>query len=389
MTFRYDPATGKAKVTIYAGLDHLGKQRQRTKTWSSPNLSQAKREASKHETRLRQELDGQRERAKTLNGLIDDWQELRDAKDSPSTVRKRAGMIARIRGSLGAVRLEDLTAKHVDKWMADMRAQTTATGERVFTDTTIANHWSCLRAILRQGDRWDMVTARPTTQARPPRRISNRRPTPPTTNATRLLIETAKPDLRIAAMLGAYAGLRRGEVMALRWPDVDGTVVHVRRALVDVGEGVHVVKLPKSGVTRDVAIDGDLAAALLAHRRRLEQLAVERGGQLAADAAVLPLLTADVTGRTPRPLGWLTLAWQRHAKRQGAPDVRFHDLRHHFASELIDGGVPIKVVQDQLGHLQMKTTTDIYAHTVDGAKAEAAEVLRLRRALPSGAPIPS
>jgi integrase len=317
---------------------------------------------------------------------------LRDAADSPSTIRKRRGMINRLRTELGAVPLATLSAKHVDQWMGRMRAAVDEDGERVYSDTTIANHWSCLRAILRQGDRWDVASTRPTSQARPPRRLSNRRPTPPTTAATAVLIARATPDLRIAAMLAAYAGLRRGEIMALRWTDVVGTAIHVRRAAVDVGGGRHEHKLPKSNEAREVRIDADLAAVLAAHRSDLERRSRDLGGTLAPDAFVLPRLVAasntpsvpsDPNGQIARPLGWLTLAWSRHAEKCGAPDVRFHDLRHHYATELADEGVPWPVIQQQLGHLQLTTTLNIYTSAVAAGAEDAAERLRGRRALPN------
>lgn len=393
MTFRYDPKTKRAKVTIYAGKDHLGRQRQKSATWQSPNERQAKREASQHEARLRQQVNDRRTRGKTLNGLIDDWQEIRDANDSPSTVRKRAGIIRRIRDNLGPVRLDDLTAKHVDQWMTSMRTAVTADGARQFTDTTIANHWSTLRAILRQGSEWDAVTDRATKKAKPPKRTYNRRPSPPTPAAVAVLLDAARPDLRVAGMLGAYAGLRRGEAMALRWPDIGAGVIHVRHAVVDVGAGVYRLKLPKTDEPRDVWIDDDLAAALAEHRVTLELRAGELGAVLRPDAFVLPRLfqpangssvAFDAAGAVPRPVGWLTLEWTKHARRMGAPGVRFHDLRHFYATQMLALNVPVKVVQEQLGHSQMRTTTDIYGHSAEGAKADAAEAFRRHRALPSG-----
>lgn len=378
------------RVRVFIGYDHRGKPIQRTRVFRAATRKEAKALGAQHEAELRREDHERKDRRKTLNGLIDEWQAFRDPKDSTSTVRKRAGMIARIRDGIGHVPLVDLSARHVDRWMSDMAAAG-------LSSTTIANHWSCLRAILNQGDDWDMVTPRAAKKAKPPRRVSNRRPVPPTAAATRLLIDSAGGDLRIAAMLGAYAGLRRGEVIALRWSDVDGHTLHVRHAIVDAGGGRWREKLPKSDEPRSFTIDADLAAALADHRAGLEQRAGELGATLRPDGFVLPRLAAaanrwpvdcDPAGSIPRPVGWLTLAWKRHAEKMGAPNVRFHDLRHYFATEQLDGNVPIKTVQNRLGHRQTKTTTDIYGHGTDAADAAAAEVLRLRRALPGPAAKP-
>jgi len=380
VTLHYDEATKRAKVVIYAGLDERGQQRQRSKTWRSPNLRTAKREAATHEHNLRADLERLADRAATLNGLIDRWEKMHDATDSPSTVRGRRGMVKRLRHDLGRIPLDRLTAPHVDDWLLDMRTAVDPTGLRTMSDTTIANHWTLLRAVLRQGKRWKMVAnVDAVDDARPPKRTATRRPSPPTAQAFAVLFDSARPDLRIAIALAAYAGLRRGEILALRWSDVDGNVLHVHRALVDLGAGQHQEKLPKWDHVRDVDIDDGLAAMLAEHRLELVERALQVGATLAADGPVLADIGRDPTGRTPRRLGWLTLAWSRHADKMGAPDVRLHDLRHHYATELIDAGVPLPTVQRQLGHTQLTTTANVYAHAVDSGGRRAAAAIQQRR----------
>lgn len=383
MTFRYDPATKRAKVTIYAGRDMNGRQRQRSKTWTAPNERRARREAAGHEKKLRDEIDAVHERRGTVAGLVDEWQAIRDAKDSESTKRKRAAMLRRIRTDLGAIPLGELSAQHVDRWLVEL-------AQRGMSDTTVANHWSCLRAILRQGEDWDRVSARAAMRARPPRRMSNRRPTPPTGSAVALLVDTAPGDLRVAATLAAYAGLRAGEVIALPWYDVDfdGHRIHVRRAAVSLKtDGDRRAprmgyKAPKSGQPRTVDVDEDVIAVLRAHWEALQATAV----QLRVEPpAVSDPIMWDVARERPRNLSWLSQAWAKHARRQGAPGVRFHDLRHSYATEAIDAGVPIPVVQELLGHLQLSTTQNIYAHAVESGGQQAARVLgERRRALQGG-----
>lgn len=362
---------GRYRVRVY----DRDRRRQVQRTFQASSAREVKRLAAKHEAELRGSVAEGRDRRTTLAGLIDEWSEIRDRKDSPSTVRKRQGMLRRIRTGLGHVRLEDLTARHVDRWMAQM-------ADEGLTSTTVANHWSCLRAILRQGKRWKAVRdVDAAMDASPPKRESNRRPAPPTRNAAAVLIDSAKPDLRIAAMLGAQAGLRRGEVLALCWPDIEPGVIHVRRALVDIGAGRHTAKLPKSGRERDVKIGAGLLRELMVHRAMLEERARQYGSELAADAAVLPKLSDDPSGRAARPLGWLTLAWSRHAERMGAGGIRFHDLRHFYATEAIDAGIPMPVVQRQLGHTLLSTTQNIYTHAESSAVEAAAELLDARWAL--------
>jgi integrase len=86
----------------------------------------------------------------------------------------------------------------------------------------------------------------------------------------------------------------------------------------------------------------------------------------------------DPTGATARKVQWLWRAWQRHHNRLGST-ATFHDLRHWNATELIDAGVPMPVVQHRLGHLQLSTTIDVYTHPVGASEFAAAEAISRRR----------
>jgi integrase len=282
-----------------------------------------------------------------------------------------------------------LNAGIVDGWMTDLRAEG-------LSPTTVANHYSALRALIRQGEKWDMVpSTKAVDKATPPSRQSYRKGQPPTAAAVGVLWETATPDLKVAVALAAWAGLRRGEVMGLRWSDIDPAgVLHIRRARALDRAGVEHEKLPKSGKARDVEVDPWLIQLLVDHRWRSEERAVLLGATLPPDGPVLPDLTGHTLhpnaprfrgkpfGTVPRKLDWLTLAWRRHAARQGAPGVRYHDLRHHFATEMIEAGIPLTAVQGQLGHLQLATTMGVYSHVVDDTRRRAAGVVAARRRIP-------
>lgn len=369
------------RVRVYIGPDPMtGRPRQLSRYFRAPNARTASKLAPGLEGELRAEGEQRKERAGTVDGLVDEWLRFRDAQDSPNTIRGRKAIIRRIRQGLGKVPLDDLSARHVDQWMTDLRAD----GLR---PTTIANHHTALRAILNQGDAWDMVTATPTRKARAPAR-QRRKPTPPTAAAVTVLIDSAAPDLAMCAELAAQAGMRESEVVGLRWSDVDfgNFVIHVNRALVRVDEAGKgrweaVTKLPKSNQPRTVPVSRALLALLADHLHRQIDFAGTTG---AADFRrdengwVIADLVKDPAGGVPRKPQWLARAWERHRKRQGST-ATFHDLRHWHATELIDAGVPLPVVQQRLGHLQLTTTANVYSHSVGESERHAAEVISSRR----------
>jgi integrase len=390
----YEVRPGTYQIRRYAGK-HGGRSVQRSRTFQAANDRAAIKASNGIADELDREIVEATARAGTVNGLCDKWERDIASGHSPSTIRGGAARLNRIRRDLGPVRLDELTAGTVDGWMSALRAEG-------LSQTTVANHFSALRALVRQGVDWDMIpSTRAVDKAKRPKRKSYRQDAPPTAAAVGVLWSAAPPDLKVAVALAAWAGLRRGEVMALRWSDIDPAgVIHVRRARALDRHGVEHDKLPKSGETRDVEVDAWLLGLLAQHRTALEDRAtfVYRD-TLPPDAPVLPDLLGHVReprhprfkgrpfGTVPRKLDWLTLAWRRHAAKQGAPGVRYHDLRHHFATEMIEGGMPMTAVQGQLGHLQLATTMGVYSHVVDDTRRRAAGVVAARRRIP-GTPTP-
>jgi integrase len=156
----------------------------------------------------------------------------------------------------------------------------------------------------------------------------------------------AARDVRDRALLhvACSTGMRAGEIIALKWGDIDGTGSTVR---VSRSRTRGVTKSTKSGRHRSIPLTGDLLRDLRALR--------EADGDRADDDLVFH------RGGEPVRIGQLHEALWRTLKAAGLRKVRFHDLRHSFASNLVSAGVPIVQVQHWLGHSSV-STTEIYAH---------------------------
>jgi integrase len=167
-----------------------------------------------------------------------------------------------------------------------------------------------------------------------------------TRHQVKQILAASSPVWRLAFALAAYAGLRAGEVRALRWEDVDLVAkVLVVRLSHSKGE----TSTPKSGHEREIP----LAAPLL--------VLLEGGGK------GLVALTGD--GEQWGEFGLLQ-AFQRAQEKAGVSGFRFHDLRHYFVTQLFRGGAPAPAVQALAGHADL-STTQRYAH-VDRADLRAA-----------------
>ncbi len=323
----------------------------------------------------------------TFGQLLDKWLEECDRLDlSPTTMRTyRAQIKTTIRPRLGKVKLNQLTAKHLDDLYGVMK-------DAGLSAKTIRSHHAIISAALHQGVRWGWVKYNVAERAKPPR-VAHRRVQAPSVDVVQKVIEEAEkrdPKLAPLLMLAALTGMRRGELCALRWTDVDlelGTLAVSRSVVVVVG-GV-AEKSAKTDRSRKVALDV-VGMALL--RRHLTQviawLAQASGDELPPDAFVFSPLVESTVPFCPDNV---TSFFIRVREAAGAPDVRLHDLRHFTATQLIGAGVDVRKVSGRLGHADPSITLRVYSHVIEAKDREAADIMgqvlgaqKKQPALPSG-----
>lgn len=306
----------------------------------------------------------------TVGQLLDRWLEECERLDlSPTTIRTYKAQITKtIRPRLGKLKLSQLTARHLDDLYGAMK-------DASKSPKTIRNHHAVVSAALHQGVRWGWARTNVARQAKPPR-VAHRRVQAPSVDVVRDVIEEAeRRDLRLAPllMLAALTGMRRGELCALRWTDVDLTrgVIEVARSVVVV-EGGLAEKSTKTDRSRKVALDPVGVALLTAHRAHVDTWITEAGGELDPDAFVF---SPFVEARTPFRPDNVTSFFIRVRDEVGAPDVRLHDLRHFTATQLIGAGVDVRTVADFLGHSDPSLTLRVYAHAIEERNRAAANVM--------------
>ena len=156
-------------------------------------------------------------------------------------------------------------------------------------------------------------------------------------------------------------GLRRGELLGLKWEDVDleKGELRVRRQIGRVGGEVLEMPLKTKNAYRTLSLAADAIDALKEQKRK-------------ADGS--PWVFPSPTGDPMSPDSVLHML-HRVLKRAGLPEVRFHDLRHTFATLALQNGVDIKTVSGMLGHFSAGFTLDTYAHVTTGAKREAVDTM--------------
>jgi integrase len=191
----------------------------------------------------------------------------------------------------------------------------------------------------------------------------------------RTLLKAARED-RIEALyvLAVTAGLRQGELLGLKWEDVDlnRSVLQVRCTLAGTRGGSPVFGIPKTPKSRrGVRLTAGATEALRRHRtaqkeqrRKLGTLWQDHGLVFTTQIGT-PLNRHNVTTRSFKPL----------LKQTGLPEIRFHDLRHTCATLMLVGGIHPKVVQEMLGHANVTITLDTYSHLLPDMQDIAVEKL--------------
>ncbi|TIS75451.1 MAG: site-specific integrase, partial [Mesorhizobium sp.] len=193
-----------------------------------------------------------------------------------------------------------------------------------------------------------------------------------TVEQTAALLETLRPTrMYIPVLLAVTCGLRRGEILALRWRHVE-LGDNLRRLSIEqsaeqTDDGVR-YKEPKSGRARTVALSASTVAELKAHRARQAEELLRLGIRPDADSFVV----AQVDGSPIQPRS-LTHEWVRVLGNTALPRIRFHDLRHTHATQMLSSGVHPKVASERLGHSTIGITLDLYSHVMPGMQADAAE----------------
>ena len=175
---------------------------------------------------------------------------------------------------------------------------------------------------------------------------------------------------RRAIVTSIGTGLRRGELLALRWGDVDveAGLLTVQRAIERVDGGTR-FKDPKTKRSRrTISLPRFVADRLRRHRIDQAQWFLKhRLGRTSAETLVF-----ERAGEAWVPNTFNT-AFTRTLRDAGVPHVRLHDLRHTFASMALEAGVDLKTVSNALGHSTISTTADIYAHVTDSLMRDAAD----------------
>jgi integrase len=224
-----------------------------------------------------------------------------------------------------------------------------------------------LKQALGQAVRWELLTRNPADAVDPPKVDWKPMLTYDLPQTAELIEAVRGTPLLIPALLAVLCGLRRGEICALRWRNVDFLTgqLSVVESMEQTKTGLR-FKSPKSGKGRTVALSATVVEELRAHRVKRAQDLLRLGVGLSDDDLVL----GQADGSIVSPI-YISQHWARTIRKTPLARLRFHDLRHAHATHLLANGVHPKIASERLGHSKVGITLDLYSHVIPGMQEDA------------------
>jgi integrase len=303
----------------------------------------------------------------TVGDYLERW-----LKDVEETVRRSTfegyeyAVRPHIAPALGHIKLKDLTPAHLRSFYRDRleSGRAPATVHKLH----VVLH-KALKAAVADG----LIPRNVAAELKLPR-ITREEIDPLTEKQARLFLEAGRGDrLEALYVLALNTGMRQGELLALRWDDVDleRGVLRVRRTLTHAKKAFVLGEPKTKNSRRTIRLTTHAVDALRAHLSHQFQ-EIEEMGSLYQPGG---LIFATKTGTIINPSNLRNRSFKPLLKRAGLPTIRFHDLRHTCATLLLGRDVNAKVVSETLGHSSISITLDIYSHLLPDMQEKAANAL--------------
>ena len=294
----------------------------------------------------------------TVGGYLDRWLESVKNTVRDRTWRRHEQVVrVHLRPTIGAVKLERLHALQVE---AVYRQRL----DGGLSARTVEIIHATLHKALKQAVGWSLVPRNVAEAVTPPRPV-RMEVVPLTGEQARLLLEAARGDkFEALYVLAVTTGMRQGEIIGLRWEDVDlhGETLKVNRS---VYEGVASPPKTRAG-RRTIRLSEPAVRALERHRTNVAKRSESMAGWVFSSAKGTPIGHQNLRSRSWKPL----------LERAGLPSsVRFHDLRHTCATLLLSRNVNPKIVSEMLGHASISITLDTFSHLLPNMQQDAARAM--------------
>ena len=271
---------------------------------------------------------------------------------------------------LGNIALTQLKPEHLQRYYSELLSGGRCDGKGGLSTRSVRYHHVTLHCALRNAMKWGLISRNPADAVdlphsqRPEMHIMDE-------NDIQKLLRAAKDTPYYALFyLALFTGMRRSELLALRWQDIDLLLcqAYITRSIHQLNDGRLVFQNPKTAKGRRMVSLPPSAVSVLREHKDKQKTTNLILGKPSDDS---DLVFCQLDGKPLIP-DTVSHAWVKLAKRIGCEHVRLHDARHSHASLLLKQGVHPKIVQERLGHASIQITLDTYSHVAPGLQEAAA-----------------
>lgn len=363
----YDKEKGLYYVLLSSGTNAEGKS---SKSYVTTKKITEARKLRKEHLAKKQRGEVLPASSETLVQHAEDFINFKALNLAESTIYSYRGMLKNhIKPYFKNKKIQDVQARDLEKYILK-------TSKNVCT-STVRKHMDLLHAVFEDAKKKQIVKVNPTDLI-DQLKVEKKEKVCYNEAETRKLLESLKgTSIEIPVYLAIFLGLRRGEVAGLRWEDVDfeNRTITVRNSRVQVGKEI-IEKKPKTAKSQRTLLMPDVLCKILLQEKNRKPTA----RSMAESSQRSKYVATTRKGEPFRPND-MAERFNKHLKKHGLKHIRFHDLRHTFASIAANNGVNVYEVSQSLGHANVHVTTSVYLHEFDpvksGAVMKVAESLKL------------
>lgn len=361
---------GSWTIVIDLGRDINGKRRQKWET-----VKGTKKEANQRLTELLRQydtgtyLDPQK---MTVAGYLKAW--LRDyAEPNVSTktyIRYESICVKHLTPALGRLQLQKLQPLHIQEYYNEALKSGRVDGKGGLAAQTVKHHHRVLAEAMKKAVNWQLINVNPCDAVDAPKPEKKEMRALDERESATLLDISKGTRLYIPILIALTTGLRRGELIGLKWSDIDLTMktLSINRTIEQTSKSGIVEKTPKTKRSRrSIALASLTVSAIKELKQEHSKLRLKLGPAFQDNGYLF--INEDGTLWGPDAF---TKAFRWLLDKTDIGYVRFHDLRHSHASQLLKQGINPKVVSERLGHSSIAITMDTYSHVLPGLQEEAA-----------------
>ncbi len=374
----------------YAVLNYKNAGGQRKTKWISLGLPEKgnKRKAEAELARLRAEFEPPKEAGDLSSDMLFadyllEWLEIAKGRLAVATYSAYQGLLKSTIAPYfrkKKLTLRELEARHLQMFYSEML--------RRVTPNTVIHYHAVIHSALKYAVKTDMLIQNVADKVDRPRKNSFQPVFLSAEEMQKMFEALQGTKLELPVLVAAFYGFRRGEVLGLKWDAIDferGTISVIRTVTTITVDGKHTEIEQQSAKTKSSLRTLPLIGSFREYFMQVKE-AQELNKQICGNCynhQYDGFVFVDEMGERMRA-NYLTSAFPKFLESHGLRRMRFHDLRHSCASLLLANGVPLKHIQEWLGHSDFTTTANIYAHLDYKSKITSAQAMETGLALPEG-----